>query len=145
MSVVRSGRLICGLLLGASVLALAGCASGPKLERYVAPAKPAEQLARVEGGWGAYITIVDNKEVAGTLLQFGNVGGNHVMVEPGLRRITVNYTYGNHYQTYQETFVVEHDFLAGHVYKVGPDQPLNPFNGTLSLEDKTNNTKRILN
>ena len=115
-----------------------GCSSGPKLPAYVAPDLPKEQVATIRGHGGTNVISVDQAEVRGSGVQMGNWGGNRVVLAPGRHRVVIRQSSSSSMSFSSASVPFEHDFLAGHTYRVGP-QSL--FDRDLELHDETTGEK----
>lgn len=134
MHTKRVIALALGLAFG-----LGGCGSaGPAIPKYVEPTLSAAEAAIVESDGGAYITAVDNAEVPGSGIRLGNWGGNKVVLTPGKHRIAVSLNTSNNNSFSSQGGSMEHEFKAGHRYKVG--RP-GLFSMSAQLSDETSGEK----
>lgn len=118
---------------------LAGCGyAGPSIPKYAEPTLKPSESAVVECDGGAYITAVDNAEVPGSNVRLGTWGGNKVVLIPGKHRIAVSLETSNGNSYSSRGGSMEHDFRAGHRYKLGRPSI---FSGSVQLSDETSGEK----
>ena len=132
---IRTLSQVAAILIAS--LALCGCASGPKLPKYVEPKLPDEQVAVIRGHGGTTVMTVDNQEVSGSGMYMHNWGGNKVKLLPGRHTLTIlNATSsgGAMNRTREREVNITHHFEAGHKYKIGPKSL---FDRTILLHDET--------
>ena len=128
------GRVMVGIALLAIVaIGSVGCAADERPE-HVEPEGGLAEGAMLQANWGTFISEIDGAKVDMALFRLEGLGGNEVVVGPGVRRLTVLQEYGNgqwhHRRTSKFNFVCE----KGHVYTFSADSM---FDKTLSVTDET--------
>jgi len=118
---MQSTKMLCATVALFICLLSIGCASGPKLPKYVEPDLPASQVAILEGHGGVYVTVIDGQKAprSSIVIQQG-WGGNKVKLLPGPHSITAYRELGT-YTIGKTSYSYHHNFEAGHTYRLDGD------------------------